>query len=266
MNAKPRHASAQKSRLRHLFASLCACLCLASPLRAEAVTVFAAASLKDALEEIGEAFTAREAVPVTFSFAGSSVLARQIGLGAPADLFISASGLWMDALEQDGAIDPESRINLVGNSLVLITADPDLPEVAFSADLDLAGLLDGGKLAMGLVQAVPAGIYGKEALDYYGLWEDVADKVAQSDNVRASLALVATGEAPMGIVYATDARAEPRVRVIAAIPPESHAPILYPAALTTRSTSSAASAFLRSLTEAAAQAVLERHGFVVIAR
>ena len=266
MNAKPRHASAQKSRLRHLFASLCACLCLASPLRAEAVTVFAAASLKDALEEIGEAFTAREAVPVTFSFAGSSVLARQIGLGAPADLFISASGIWMDALEQDGAIGPESRINLVGNSLVLITADPDLPEVAFSADLDLAGLLDGGKLAMGLVQAVPAGIYGKEALDYYGLWEDVADKVAQSDNVRASLALVATGEAPMGIVYATDARAEPRVRVIAAIPPESHAPILYPAALTTRSTSAAASAFLRSLTEPAAQAVLERHGFVVIAR
>jgi molybdate transport system substrate-binding protein len=255
-----------KTRLRQVLGLFCACLWLASPLRAEGITVFAAASLKDALEEIGTEFEASGGGPVTFSFAGSSVLARQIGLGAPADIFISASEMWMDSLEAQGAIVPDSRFNLAGNSLVLVTADPDLPDVTFSEGLDLSVLLGDGRLAMGLVQAVPAGIYGKQALDYFGLWNEVADKVAQSDNVRASLAFVAMAEARLGIVYASDARAEPRVRVIAEIPADSHDPILYPAALTTRSSTLATQDFLDALSTPDARAVLARHGFIVFAR
>lgn len=237
----------------------------ASAAQAGPVTVFAAASLKDSLEEIATGFAETRSEAPVFSFAGSSVLARQISLGAPADIFISANTEWMDVLEASGAIQVDSRGDLLGNSLVLIAGDPAVPQVAMSETLDLAGMLGGGRLAMGLLEAVPAGIYGKQALAYFGLWESVAAQVAQSDNVRATLALVSSGEAPFGIVYATDAMADPRVTVVARFPEDSHDPIRYPAALTSQGTSPQAAAFLAYLRSPAAVAVFERHGFVVIA-
>jgi molybdate transport system substrate-binding protein len=232
---------------------------------ADQITVFAAASLKEGLEEIAEAFGQETGAKIAFSFAGSSVLARQIELGAPADIFISANAQWMDVLEAAGAIREETRFDLLRNRLVLVAHDPDAAPVIVDGNLDLAGMLGTGRLAMGLVNAVPAGIYGKAALEHFGLWASVAGKVAQSDNVRASLALVALGEAPFGLVYATDAQAEPRVHVVATFPDGSHAPIVYPAALTRRSNGAQAHAFLDYLRGEKAHKILERQGFVVIA-
>lgn len=233
-----------------LFAVVALCVALAAPVRATAdeVLVFAASSLKTALDRIVLQFERTSGHQVTVSYAASSVLARQIQLGAPADLFISANIEWMNALEQSGHIQPASRIDLVGNSLVLI-GTPDHDAVGQITDeFDLAGRLDAGYLAMGLVDAVPAGVYGKAALENLGLWDGVKDKVAQADNARAALALVATGAAPMGIVYGTDARIEGRVAVVGAFPASAHPPIVYPAALTAHAGPAAAQLldFLRS--------------------
>lgn len=252
--------------LRGLLLAFTLCVIWAGAVQAGQVTVFAAASLREALEEIATEFKAATGHEVSFSFAGSSVLARQIDLGAPADIFISANAAWMDALEASGAIRPESRMTLAGNSLVLIASDPATPMVTIDATLDLAGMLGTGRLAMGLLEAVPAGIYGKQALEHFGLWDSVAAQVAQSDNVRATLALVATGEAPFGIVYATDAMAEPRVKSVAAFPAGSHDPIVYPAARTTQSTASAAAELLDYLSSSKAGEVLARHGFALPAK
>jgi molybdate transport system substrate-binding protein len=251
--------------LRGLLLALTLCIPSASAVQAGQVTVFAAASLRDALEEIATDFEAATGHEVSFSFAGSSVLARQIDLGAPADIFISANEAWMDVLEASGAIRPESRMILAGNSLVLIASDPATPMVTIDTTLDLAGMLGTGRLAMGLLEAVPAGIYGKQALEHFGLWDSVAAQVAQSDNVRATLALVATGEAPFGIVYATDTRADPRVKSIGAFPANAHDLIVYPAARTTRSREPAAAELLDYLSSSASREVLARHGFALIA-
>lgn len=229
--------------------------------RADEALVFAAASMKTALDEIAQDFAAATGHSAAISYAGSSALARQIQAGAPADLFISANTDWMDVLETEGLIAAGSRFDLVGNALVLIAADPDAVPVEIAPQLDLAGLLDGGRLAMALVDAVPAGIYGKAALESLGLWDSVSPQVAQADNVRAALALVATGEAPNGIVYATDAVAEPAVTAIGTFPDETHPPIVYPAARTTAGTGEAAAAFAAYLTGEAARAVLARQGF-----
>ena len=217
------------------------------------VTVFAAASLKTALDQVAADFTQATGTPVTLSYAGSPALARQIAQGAPADLFLSASTEWMDVLAARGLIQPASRRDLLGNRLVLI-GPPDAAPVILSPDLDLPALLAGGKLSMALVDAVPAGQYGKEALAALGLWSFVEKDVVQSDNVRAALHLVALGEAPLGIVYASDAVAEPRVAVLATFPADSHRPITYPAALTTTAGPQAA-AFLDYL--ASPQALLQ---------
>lgn len=233
---------------------------LSAPAAAGDVTVFAAASLKNALDEVAEDFTRRTGDRVTISYAGSNALAKQIIEGAPADLFISASGDWMDEVEKAGLV--ARRADLLGNSLVLI-AHGDAEPVAVSAGTDLAGLLDGGKLAMGLVDSVPAGQYGKAALESLGLWDDVQGDVAQSDNVRAALALVAAGEAPYGIVYATDAAAEDDVSVAGRFPADSHPPITYPAALLTGAADDADRAFFDALSADAADAIFERHGFTV---
>ncbi|MDT0683498.1 molybdate ABC transporter substrate-binding protein [Roseicyclus sp. F158] len=233
-------------------------LLLASPAAAERVTVFAAASLKTAMDEIVPLWEAASGHEAAVSLAGSSLLARQIAAGAPADLFISANAAWMDDLEARGAIAEGSRVDLLTGELVLIA-----PAGSGAVPLEAEALetrLGDGRLAMALVEAVPAGIYGKAALESLGLWGTLSGRVAQSDNVRAALALVAAGEAPLGIVYATDAAAEPRVEVAAQFPDGSHPDVVYPAALTAGSPEAAAN-LLRFLQGADARDVFGRLGF-----
>lgn len=241
--------------------ALLAALCLAAlPVRAEDVSVFAAASLKNALDEVAAQFTSETGHRVTISYAGSNTLAKQIIEGAPADVFVSANTEWMDEVGKAGLV--QSRADILGNRLVLI-AHGDAAPVQISGDMDLAGMLDGGKLAMALVDSVPAGQYGKAALESLGLWDSVQSDVAQSDNVRAALALVAAGEAPLGIVYATDAAAEDDVTVVGEFPADSHPPITYPAALLTGAADDADRAFYDALSDARADAIFARHGFAV---
>ncbi|RJL01857.1 molybdate ABC transporter substrate-binding protein [Paracoccus aestuarii] len=249
--------------MRLIPAALAAALALgAAPALADQVTVFAAASLTDALDRIAADWTDAGGAAVVTSYAGSSALARQIREGAPADIFISASPDWMDALEASGDLRPGTRRDILGNRLVLI-AHGDADPVTIDADLDLPALLGGGRLSMALVDAVPAGIYGRAALMHLGLWDAVAPLVAQSDNVRAALAFVARNEAPLGIVYATDAAAQEAVSVIGTFPADSHPPITYPAALTAQSDAAQAQAFLDHLSSDAARQVWARFGFTL---
>lgn len=243
---------------------LCATLVLA-PLAAaaEQVTVFAAASLRTALDDFAADWQAETGHATAISYAGSSVLAKQIVAGAPADVFISASIGWMDEVEAAGLIAGAARRDILGNSLVLIAHGSDADAVGIGPETDLPGLLGDGRLAMALVDAVPAGQYGKAALESLGLWGPVAPAVAQADNVRAALALVATGEAPLGIVYATDAAAEDDVTVVGTFPPDSHPPIVYPAALLAGAADAADRAFFEALTSATATAAFRRQGFTV---
>jgi molybdate transport system substrate-binding protein len=226
------------------------------------VTVFAAASTKTALDDVAARFTAETGKPVILSYGGSSALARQIQLGAPADLFLSANPDWMDLLQQDGLIDANSRVDLLTNELVLVAHGADAPQLDL-ATTDLAQLLGERWLAMALVDAVPAGIYGKTALTSLGQWADLSPRVAQSANVRAALALVATGEAAFGVVYATDAAAEEAVSVVASFPEDSHAPIVYPLAMVATSTNSSAPDFLAYLKHDDSKKIFVRHGFGV---
>ncbi|MFN6007066.1 MAG: molybdate ABC transporter substrate-binding protein [Paracoccaceae bacterium] len=226
------------------------------------VTVFAAASLKTALDEIAADFSTKTGVPVVRSYGGTPALARQIAEGAPADIFLSASEQWMDDLAEKGLIRPESRRDLLGNQLILVAHGAVAP-VTIDRDLDLAGMLAGGKLAMAMVESVPAGQYGKEALESLGLWQGVEASVVQSENVRAALKLVEIGEAPFGIVYASDAIAGQGVTVAGTFPKGSHAPIVYPAALTATSVTDA-QGFLDYLESPAAEAVFVAQGFQVL--
>lgn len=231
--SRPRRPSPRISR-RALLAGVGLCVTLTEPSPAAgrmALTVFAAASLGTALETLAGRFSRATGHGVTVSPAGSSTLARQIQLGAPADLFISANRAWMDVLEKEGLVLPGSRVDLIANRLVLIAPAGSARAVDLTDRWDVDAALGPGRLAMALVDAVPAGIYGQAALRHFGLWEALAPRVAQSDNVRAALALVASGAAPLGIVYASDAEAEPRVRVVAEFPAESHPAIVYPAAV-----------------------------------
>lgn len=232
---------------------------------AEEVTVFAAASLTNAMAEIEAGFEAETGHELIVSLAGSSALARQIQQGAPADIFISANPGWMDEIEAGGLAEPGSRVDLLGNRLVLIAHGRDARPVEIGAGLDLAALLGEDRLAMALVDAVPAGIYGKAALESLGAWDSVAGQVAQTDNVRAALALVATGEAPFGIVYATDAVAEDDVSVIGTFPYGSHPPIIYPAADLSGRDVPAEDAFMDYLRGKQARAAFEAQGFVMLA-
>ncbi|OCW57818.1 molybdate ABC transporter substrate-binding protein [Hoeflea olei] len=250
-------------------ATVAAALVLASTLalpaaQAEEVTVFAAASMKTALDEVAADWQAETGNTAVISYAGSSALARQIQEGAPADLFISAAVNWMDTLEEAKLIKSETRVDLLGNTLVLIGHGADAADVEIAPGFDLAGLLGDNRLAMALVDSVPAGVYGKAALTSLGVWDAVEPKVAQADNVRAALQLVATGEAPMGIVYATDAAAEPDVRVVATFPADSHPAIIYPAAVTAESAKPEAEAFLEYLSGAKARSAFEAQGFTVL--
>ncbi len=200
------------------------------------VLIFAAASLKSALDQVIEACEAATGKAATISYAGTSALAKQIEQGAPADIFFSADLDWMERLADQQLVQPQTTVNLLGNRLVLIAPAGSSAAISITHGFDLAGLLGDGRLAMANVDAVPAGKYGKASLIALGVWERVAGRLAQAENVRAALALVATGEAPLGIVYATDAAAEPRVKVVGSFPADSHPPIIYPLAVTAGST------------------------------
>lgn len=225
------------------------------------VTVFAAASLKNALDAIAAEYRKETGQRVSVSYAASSALARQIEQGAPADLFISADLDWMDYLEQGNLIKPETRRNLLGNTIVLIAPADRAKSVELKPGA-LAAALAQGRLAMAAVASVPAGRYGKAALENLGLWHEVAGRIAEAENVRAALTFVSRGEAPLGIVYETDARAEPKVAVVARFPGTSHSPIVYPAALTASSKSASAFRFLAALHDTKSAAIFAREGFV----
>jgi molybdate transport system substrate-binding protein len=227
-------------------------------------TVFAAASLKNAMDDIGAAW-AKDGHPAPrVSLAASNTLARQIEAGAPADLFFSADLDWMDYAQGKGLIREDTRANLLANRIVLVAPKDSRAKVEMGPGLNLAAALGSGRLAMGSVDAVPAGKYGKAALEKLGAWDGVKDRIAQADSVRAALLLVSRGEAPLGIVYATDAAADPEVRVVATFPADSHPPIVYPVALTKASANADASAFLAYLRGSGAKAAFERQGFTVI--
>ncbi|MFP5077076.1 molybdate ABC transporter substrate-binding protein [Rhizobium sp. YIM 134829] len=229
----------------------------------EPVTVFAAASLKNALDAINAAFQAETGQAATASYAASPALAKQIEAGAPADLFISADLAWMDTMESKGFVRSETRTNLLGNRLVLIGAAKAQP-IPIAPGFDLKGALKGGKLAMGAVDSVPAGKYGKAALQSLGVWPSVEADVAGAENVRAALLLVSRGEAPLGIVYQTDAAADPGVSIVGTFPDDSHPPILYPAAILKASTNPGAEAYLAFLRSAKAKALFEAQGFTFL--
>jgi len=239
------------------------CLLPAASARADSLTVFAAASLKTALDAAARDYRSETGTDIAVSYAGTSTLARQIEHGAPADVAILANVEWMDFLATEGRIKTESRRDLLGNRLVVI-GPADAPPLATLADLPAR--LGEGWLAMALVDAVPAGIYGKAALDALDQWESIRHSVAQADNVRAALALVATGAAALGIVYATDAHAEPRVRVLAEIDPGLHMPIVYPAAAVAGGETALASDFLRFLASEDGRRHFVAQGFVHLGR
>lgn len=237
---------------------------VAAPAAAEEVTVFAAASMKTALDAVAADWQAATGNTVTVSYAGSNALAKQIIEGAPADIFLSAAENWMDEVEKAGLVQPGTRRDLLGNTLVLVAANKDAAPVEIAPGFDLKALLGEGKLAMALVDSVPAGQYGKAALTSLGAWDAVAPSVAQAENVRAALALVSTGEAPYGIVYATDAAADPGVKVVGTFPDDSHPPILYPVALLTGAADKADSDFLAHLSSPEARATFTAQGFAVL--
>lgn len=237
---------------------------LAMPASAEEVVVFAAASLKTALDAVAAEFEAETGHDVTVSYAGSGQLAKQIIQGAPADIFISAAENWMDEVERAGLVVAGTRADLLGNQLVLIAHGKGAAPVEIAAGFDLAGMLGDGRLSMAMVEAVPAGQYGKAALESLGIWASVEGSVAQSENVRAALALVSAGEAPFGIVYASDAVADDNVTVVGRFPAESHAPIVYPAALLVEAADAADRAFLEALSGDGADAIFAAQGFAIL--
>lgn len=251
----------------HSWACLLA-LCLIGPSelaakRSQVLTVFAAASLKESLDEAAFAYKQQTGQEVRVSYAASSALARQIEQGAPADVFISADLDWMDYLQQRKRIDATTRRNLLGNTLVLIApAKGNLKPVELKPDVDLLPRLGtNGRLALALTASVPAGKYAKAAFITLGIWKSLEPRVAESENVRAALMRVARGEAALGVVYGSDAKAEAAVRVIATFPKSTHPPIVYPVARLTRSTHPDAAAFVRWLAAPAATAIFRKRGF-----
>ena len=248
------------------FAIVASLAVLAAPFaRAADVTVFAAASLTDALNRIGNAWQQNTGHTAAISFAASSVLARQIENSQGADTFISADTEWMDYLDKRGLIVRDTRRNLLGSHLVLVAPAESKASVTIAPHFALAEALHGERLAVADPGSVPAGKYAKAALTKLGVWSSVADHLAPAENVRAALAYVARGEAPLGIVYSTDATAEPRVRVIATFPDDTHPPIVYPVALT-KDAKPLAREFLHYLEGPEASAVFRKSGFIVLSK
>jgi molybdate transport system substrate-binding protein len=230
------------------------------------VLVFAAASLKNALDDAAAAWMRDSGRRIVVSYAASNALARQIEAGAPANIFFSADLDWMDYATSKGLIQPESRVSLLGNSLVLIALKGSSAQIVLKPGLDLASILGSNRLAMGHVNAVPAGKYGKAALEHLGAWAGVRDRIAQTENVRAALLLVSRGESPLGIVYRTDALSDPNVTIIATFPEGSHPPIVYPVALTKDSANPDAAEFLAFLRSDKARPFFEKQGFTLLTK
>lgn len=229
------------------------------------ITVFAAASMKNALDDVNAAYTKATGVKVVSSYAASSALAKQIESGAPADAFVSADLKWMDYLQDKKAINADTRINLLGNKLVLIAPkDSKVGNVIINQGFDLAKLAGDERIATGDVKAVPVGLYAKAALERLGAWAAAEPRFAMTDNVRAALLLVARGEAALGIVYETDARVEPGVKIIGTFPESSHPPVTYPVA-STATAKPAVAGYLAFLRGKAARDIFERYGFTVLA-
>lgn len=260
----------QKNRARALLAAALLAFTAAAPLRAAAdgppaLLVFAAASLNEVLGELASAWEKSSGVPVRLSFAASSVLARQIEAGGRADVFVCADERWMDYLQAHDLLEAASRRDLVSNRLVLIAPSDSRVWLKIAPGFGLAAALGSGRLAVADPDSVPAGRYARSALASLGVWQPLEERLARADNVRGALMFVARGETPLGIVYATDARIDPRVRIVDVFPPGTHPPIAYPAAAT-KGAGAPAAAFVRFLSGPQARDIWLRFGFQEIAR
>jgi molybdate transport system substrate-binding protein len=264
-----------RASLRRAVVSLCAGFVLifaqlgqagAQTAPASKLLVFAAASMQTALDEIAPIFDKESGTTTAISYGSSGILAKQIERGAPADVFISADIKWMDYLEGKKLIEAGTRRNLLGNSLVLIEPGDAQTELKIAPGFDLAAAAGDGKIAVCTVDSCPAGIYAKESLQKLNVWDAVEPKLAQAANVRDALNLVARAEAKFGIVYATDAKAEPKVKVIDVFPAASHSPIIYPVAVIAGSKNSAAAAFVAFLASPAAVKILTAQGFTILSK
>ena len=228
----------------------------------DSLTIFAAASMRNALDDVDTAFTKATGVKVTASYAASSALAKQIAQGAPADVYVSANIKWMDFLDQKKLIAPDTRINLLGNQLVLIAPkDSKLDHVTIGKGFDIVKLAGDGRIAVANTKAVPAGLYAKAALTSLGVWAAAEPKLAQAENVRATLAYVARGETPLGIVYSTDAKIEPKVKIVGVFPAGSHPAITYPVGAIAGSKNAHVKRYLKFLQTQAAKDIFEKYGF-----
>ena len=255
-------------RLKQLAIAGAVAVILAGPALAQdqTITVFAAASLKNALDDVNGAFIKTGKPKVVASYASSAVLIKQIENGAPADVFASADLQWMDYGVEKKVVKGDTRFNLLGNRLVLIAAkDSKIGNVNIAPGFDLAKLAGDGRIATGDVKSVPAGIYAKAALENLNIWKSVEAKLAMAENVRAALTLVARGEAPLGIVYETDAKVEPNVKIVGAFPESSHEPVIYPVAATVTA-KPVATAYLAFLRSATAQVGFEHYGFTYLVK
>ena len=262
-----------RASLRRAIVSLCVgCLVVFAQLGHEAgaqtppskLVVFAAASMQTALDAIAPLFDKQSGTTTAISYGSSGILAKQIERAAPAEVFISADVKWMDDLEGKKLIEPGSRKNLLGNELVLIEPADAQASLKIAPGFDLAGAAGDGKIAVCTVESCPAGIYAKEALQKLGVWDAVEPKLAQAANVRDALKLVARGEAKFGIVYATDAKAEPKVKVVDVFPAASHSPIIYPVAVIAGTKDPQAAAFVAFLGSPAAGKILTGQGFTIL--
>jgi molybdate transport system substrate-binding protein len=256
------------ARLLAILSLLAAIAGAPQPLAAQqSITVFAAASLKNALDDTDAAFSKATGIKVVASYAASSALVKQIEQGAPADVFISADLRWMDYAAEHKLIKPDTRVNLLGNRLVLIAGiDSKLDKVAIGKGFDIAKLAGGGRIAVADVRAVPAGTYAKAALESLGAWAAAEGKLAMAENVRATLAFVARGETEIGIVYETDAKIEPKVKIVGVFPDSSYPPVTYPVAATAATGNPAVARYLNFLRTGAAKAIFERYGFNFLIR
>ncbi len=249
-------------------ATAVAATALAPPSAAKAeagnVVVFAAASLKNALDDINAQWQRETGKKAVISYGASSALAKQVEAAAPVDIFVSADIAWMEDVARKGLIRPETRKDLLGNEIVLVAAKDSSVQMKIEPNFALAKSLGEGRLAMANTDSVPAGKYGKAALQKLGVWDSVSGKIAEAEDVRAALALVSRGEAPLGIVYQTDAAADPNVRIVAGFPTDSHPPIIYPVAVLASSTNPDAVAFLDYIESAKAKPLFEKQGFSVL--
>ena len=250
----------QMKTLRRLLALALAALAFAA--HAQSLTVFAAASLKNALDEAVSLYHKENGGRAVVAYASSAALARQIENGAPADVFVSADLDWMDYLEKKGLLAPGTRRNLLGNRLVLIAPAKQPVRVQLVPGVPIAKLLGSNRIALAEPGSVPAGKYARAAFEKLGIWDQVSGRVAAADNVRAALLLVARGESPLGVVYLTDANAEPRVMIAGVFPADTHPPIAYPVAALKKAKSGAAP-FLDWLASPASRRIFEKHGFTV---